>query len=326
MRGVSISSLPRSLIFTLGLAVVLLSLPVLADRAGLTLATEFCAVLAIAIMWNLLAGFAGIVFIGVPLFVGIGGYVLYLLANGLGVLPYPLIAAGGVAAAFAALLIAPLLFRLNGPQLAIGSWVMAEIARLAVLLSPSLGGGGGMNLSVMRLVDRAWRMTFNYYAAAAVLMLAVVICLVLMRSRFGLALRAVRDSAPAAEAMGVNVARVRYATLAVAAFITGCAGAAYYISGVQISPASAFSMNWTAMVIFIVIMGGLGSIEGPFIGAIVYFLLREYLSDMGSGYFILSGLLAIGITIYRPQGLWGIARSWLRFDLLPIQHRPNPNV
>jgi branched-chain amino acid transport system permease protein len=326
MRGVSISSLPRTLTFTLALAVVLLALPALADRAGLSLATEFCAVLAIAIMWNLLAGFAGIVFIGVPLFIGTGGYVFYLLANALGVPPYALIAVGGVAAALVALIVAPLLFRLNGPQLAIGSWVLAEIARLAVLLSPSLGGGGGMNLSVMRLVDRTWRMTFNFYAAAAVLMVSVIVCLVLMRSRFGLALRAVRDSEHAAQAMGVNVARVRYATLAIAAFTTGCAGAAYYISSVQISPASAFSMNWTAMVIFIVIMGGLGSIEGPIIGAIVYFVLREYLSGLGSGYFILSGLLAIGITIYRPQGLWGIARSWLRSDLLPVQHRPRPIV
>ncbi|WP_137130031.1 branched-chain amino acid ABC transporter permease [Rhizobium sp. FY34] len=127
----------------------------------------------------------------------------------------------------------------------------------------------------MRQVDRSWRITFNYSAAAAVLMVAVIVCLILMRSRFGLALRTVRDGEHAVEAVGVNVACVRYTTLAIATLITGCAGAAHYISSMYISPACAFSVNWTAMVIFIVIIGGLGTIEGPITGAFVYVLLRE---------------------------------------------------
>ncbi len=306
-----------------GVAIILLAiLPMFLSRAGIALATEICAVLAIAMMWNLLAGFAGIVFIGVPLFVGIGGYTLYVAANWLAIPAYPVVFLGGLVSAIVAIIISPLLFRLNGAQLAIGSWVMAEIARLAVLLTPSLGGGGGLNLEVVRMVKRAWRMPLNYYTCALTLAVALLLTAIVMRSKLGLALRSIRDSQFAAEAMGINVSRVKLIILAASAFVTGLAGAAYYITTLQVSAGSAFSMNWTAMVIFIVLLGGIGSIEGPIIGAAVYFLLRETLADLGTGYFIISGALAVIVTIFLPGGFSGLLRNRAGIVLMPINHRP----
>ena len=138
-----------------------------------------------------------------------------------------------------------------------------------------------------------------------------------------LGLRAMRDSEPAASAMGVDIASVRLVTLVIAAAITGAAGGAYYISSLQITPGSAFSLNWIAIIIFVVILGGIGSVEGPIIGAIVYFLLRETLSGLGPVYFVLAGLLAIGVTIFMPEGVWGLIRRLFKIDLLPVIQTPN---
>lgn len=301
-------------------AVVLCLLPLVLSKAGLVLATEFCVVLAIALAWNLLAGFSGIVLIGMPLFIGAGGYTLYLVANALGIPPYPAILAGAVVPAVIAYALSPLLFRLEGAQLAIGSWVMAEVARLLCLITPAVGAGGGLNLEVLRLVPRSLRLPLNFAFAAIVLFITLSAIVILLKSRFGLGLRAMRDSDAAAEAMGVNTSRVKLLTLITATALSGAAGACYYITSIQITPSSAFSQNWIAITIFIVILGGIGSVEGPIFGAIVYYLLRETLSDLGPGYFVISGLLAITVTIFLPEGVWGLIKRLIRIDLLPIAH------
>ena len=215
-------------------AVLLLAiLPMFLSRAGMALATEICAVLAIAMMWNMLAGFAGIVFIGVPLFVGIGGYTLYVVANWLAIPAYPVVLLGGFVSAIVAVIISPLLFRLNGPQLAIGSWVMAEIARLAVLLTPSLGGGGGMNLEVVRMVKRAWRMPLNYYTCAFALARGIDTdrhCHA--KQTWPCSPQHPRQQV-CGRGHGINVSRVKLIILAASAFVTGLAGASYYITTLQ---------------------------------------------------------------------------------------------
>jgi branched-chain amino acid transport system permease protein len=317
--------LPTRALYTLGVvALALVAIAASGSNAAILLGTEFCAVLAIALMWNLLAGFAGIVLIGIPVFIGVGGYALYLSANAAGWVPYPFVLAGALASVGLAYLLSPILFRLKDAQLAIGSWVLAEIARIVVLQSPALGAGGGLSLDVTRNVPRAMRLPLSYGVSAAVLMVTVVTIVVLMRSRFGLALRALRDSEVAAEAMGVDTARVRLQAFLIAAGFTGLAGATFYISNLQITPGSAFSLNWTAIVIFVVVLGGIGTIEGPILGAVVYFALRESLSGLGSMYFVIAGLLAIGVTIFVPGGLWGLLRRVTALDLLPITHAGQP--
>ncbi|MQB46012.1 branched-chain amino acid ABC transporter permease [Rhizobium sp. ICMP 5592] len=305
------------------IALALCLMPALLPKASLVLATEFCIVLAIALAWNLLAGFSGIVLIGMPLFIGVGGYTLYIVANLLAIPPYPVIAVGGAVSAILAFFLSPLLFRLQGAQLAIGSWVLAEVARLVCLVTPAVGAGGGLNLEVIKSVARGWRLTLNFAFAALVLLITLVLIVALLKSRFGLGLRAMRDSDAAAEAMGVRTARVKLYTLVLAAGLSGAAGACYYITSIQITPSSAFSQNWIAMTIFIVILGGIGSVEGPIFGAIVYFLLRETLSGLGPGYFVISGLLAIVVTIFLPEGVWGLVRRIIGIDLLPIAHQPS---
>lgn len=315
-------SINRSFIVLAIIAVLLILVPVFGSRQTVNLVAEISAVLAIALMWNLLAGFGGIVFMGFQVFVGIGGYAVFMAANAFQVLPFPFILLSAALCALTAFAITPILSRLQGAQFAIASWVISEVVRLVVFHTAVLGGGGGISLTAMRSVPREVRMYGTYGTAALVLIIALVVCVLLMRSRTGLALRAIRDNATAAEAMGIDLRRTQRLVMMIAAAIAGAAGGAYYMLALQIGPSTAFSMNWMAITLFVVILGGIGTLEGPIVGVLVYFLLRETLSDLGSVYFILLGLMAILVTLLFPKGAWGGLRKLIGLDLLPTQRNP----
>jgi branched-chain amino acid transport system permease protein len=142
-----------------------------------------------------------------------------------------------------------------------------------------------------------------------------------LRSRNGLALLAIRDSEVASESQGVNVRATKLGVYLVAAFGAGLAGALYFLGNLRISPDAAFTVNWTAFSIFIVMIGGIGTIEGPIIGVVLFYLLNKFLSDYGTWYLVGLGLLAIVVTIRFPRGLWGYIAG--RYDLrfFPVQRR-----
>lgn len=315
------SPLARSLVAVGLLAAVLLAIPFAGSRYAILLTTEIAAVLAIALMWNLLAGFGGIVFMGFQVFIGIGGYTLFIAANGFGMPPFPFVLLSAIVCAGFALLITPILFRLSGAQLAIGSWVISEVVRLIVYHTGPLGGGGGIALTAVRGIDRSVRLFATYGTAVVILLIALLTCVGLMRSRFGLALRAMKDSPLAAEAMGVTIRKTQTYVLLIAAAIGGAAGACYYMIALQVSPTAGFSMNWMAIILFAVILGGIGTLEGPIVGVAIYFLLRETMGNIGSLYFIILGVLAIGVTLFVPGGAWGLLKSLIKIDLLPIRRQ-----
>jgi branched-chain amino acid transport system permease protein len=132
---------------------------------------------------------------------------------------------------------------------------------------------------------------------------------------------AIRDSEPASESMGVDVFRAKLLVYLVAAFGTGTTGALIYLNLLRISPDAAFSINWTAYTIFIVVIGGLGTIEGPLVGTVIYFVLRDTLSDYGSWYLIVFGALAIVMMLAMRQGIWGFVRQRFGIELFPVQRR-----
>ncbi|MBX4871030.1 branched-chain amino acid ABC transporter permease [Rhizobium bangladeshense] len=317
----SVSPFARSLLALAVIAAILLVIPLTASRQVVVLVTEIAAVLSIALMWNLLAGFGGIVFMGFQVFIGIGGYTLFVAANKLGLPPFPLVLLSALVCAIFALAITPILFRLGGAQLAIGSWVVSEVVRLVVYHTNALGAGGGISLTAMRGVDRSIRMLATYSTSAIILVIALLLCVILMRGRFGLALRAMKDSPIAAEALGVPIRRTQTHILLMTAAISGAAGACYYMITLQVSPTAAFSVNWMALILFSVILGGIGTLEGPIVGVIIYFLLRETMGNVGSVYFIVLGILAIGVTLFAPAGAWGLLRNLFKIDLLPIRRK-----
>jgi len=315
-------------VFVVLAVVAIVTLPFWGDRASLRIGIEIAYYLALAQLWNLLAGYTGMVSIGQQAYVGLGGYA-FLVLTVYGVVP-PLLAImlAGLVAGALAIPTAALVFRLRGHYFAIGTWVIAEVWRLTAALTPAVGAGSGTSLPpfVMQTIasDRALRDTIVYWVAIGLCLFVIALVYGLLRSRHGLALTAIRDSERASESLGVNNFRTRFTIYIITAFATGMIGALIFLRKIRITPDSAFSVqDWTAFVIFIVVIGGIGTIEGPIIGVIVYFLLREFLADYGAIYLILMGAIAVVIMLKAPGGLWGWAAHRLDIQLFPVGRRLN---
>jgi len=310
------------------LLVVLFAAPWWGSTATLRLIGEFMIYLALASLWNLLAGYTGLVSVGQQAYVGLGGYVLFSMALFLGWNPLLAIPAAGLAAALISLPVAKLVFRLQGAYFAIGTWVVAEVFRLVFAQMTTLGGGSGSSLpvAVMKAMagSKASREAMIYWAALILGAGSLAVVYLLLRSRIGLALTAIRDNELASSSLGVKIDQVKLAVYVAVAAATAMVGSLIFLQKLRISPDAAFSVNdWTAFVIFIVVIGGIGTIEGPIIGTLVYFLLREFLADLGSIYLLILGALAIIIMLAAPRGIWGYVHQRYGILLFPIGYRVN---
>lgn len=306
--------------------IVLGTAPLWAGRADLRFLSEFFLYLGLAYLWNLLAGYAGLVSVGQQAYVGFGGYLLFALAINTGMTPLALLPVIGVAGMIMAIPVAALIFRLHGAYFAIGTWVVAEVFRLSFAQMSSLGGGSGTSLpvSVVKSIasSRSGRESLSYWAALVVLVLIVCLVFLFLRSRTGLAMTAIRDNELAAESLGINIWRTKFMVYIFTAGLTAMLGALIFTQKLRISPDAAFSVNdWSAFVIFIVVIGGIGTLEGPIIGTLLYFLLRETLADLGTIYLMILGATAILIMLFAPKGIWGFVNNRFGIELFPMTRR-----
>ena len=307
--------------FGVVLVVVFASLPAWGSSGTMRLLVEFLTVLAMAQMWNLLAGFAGLVSIGQQAFVGIGAYGLYVFMDLARLPPIPAIMATALLATVAALGTSLFAFRLRGGYFAIGTWVIAEVFRLVVSQIGQLGTGTGVTVQSLVGMVPADRLALTYWLAVAVGFGSIVVAAIAIRSRLGLALRAVRDSEVSAASLGVGVVSTKRIVYVIASVGCAIAGAVYYLQLLRIQPTAAFGVNWTVIMIFVVVIGGLGRIEGPILGAIVFFVLQETLADYGSAYLVTLGIVAIAVVLLAPQGLWGLLETRRPAALFAVQRR-----
>ncbi len=315
-----------ALAFVGALAAGLLSAPLWASNDSMRLMIDIFLTTGLACLWNFLAGYGGLVSVGQQAYVGLGGYGLFLLAAKFGVPPLLCVPLVGLLGAAISVPVAGLLFRLRGAYFAISSWVVAEVLRLIAIRWTYLGGGSGMSLpaQVAQSIGKAPHDRFvSVYLAALALLLAILVAIaVMLRSRSGLALTAIRDNELAARSVGVDVGRTKLFVYVVTAFGTSMLGALIFLQRLRISPDAGFSVNdWTALVIFMVVIGGVGSFEGPIVGTLVYFALRETLSQLGPIYLIVLGAVAILMMLVEPRGLWGLAQARLGWRLVPLQLR-----
>jgi branched-chain amino acid transport system permease protein len=306
--------------------IVLALAPLWGDRQTLRLLAEIFSFVALASLWNLLAGYAGLVSIGQQAFVGFGGYLLFALVTLGGVHPIIAIAIAGPIGALIAIPVAALIFRLRGAYFAIGTWVVAEVFRLLASQISVLGGGSGISLPasvVIAMAPTRQAREFEIYWLALALTIVVLASIVaLLRSRHGLALTAIRDNELAAQSSGIGVTRVKFIVYVLVAFGASMIGALIFLQKLRISPDTAFSVNdWTAFVIFITVIGGIGRIEGPIIGTIIFFALRQTLADLGSAYLLMMGAVAIVMMLWAPKGLWGLIAERYGWQALPLQRR-----
>jgi branched-chain amino acid transport system permease protein len=308
--------------------VLLITLPYWSDSGTTRLVAEMAYYLALAQFWNLLAGYAGLVSVGQQAFVGLGGYALFVLCSAFGLHPYVGILAAGVFAAFMSLPIAFFVFRLRGAHFAVGTWVVAEACQLTIAQFSSLGAGSGYSLTpaIVRMIapDRAGRDMMFYWGSLAIAIVAMALVYGLLRSRVGLALTAIRDSEPASRSVGIDAFRTKLMTFVVVAFFTGLTGGLIFLQKLRISPQAGFSLqDWTVVVIFMVVIGGIGTMEGPIIGMLIYFVLRELLADYGTWYLIVLGFAAVIFMLYARDGIWGWVGTRFHLYLFPVQRRFN---
>lgn len=301
--------------------VVLFSMPYWGQSSLMHWTVEVICFLVLAQMWNLMAGYGGLVSVGQQAFVGVGGYSLFLLAQHGGINPFLTVPLAGIAAALVSIPMAKIMFRLRGGYFAIGTWVLSEVLRISISNIPFLGAGSGQSLTVMGKIPTQMREHVTYWMACVLLTGTFALLYFLLRSRFGLGLTAVRDSEAAAESQGVPVGKLKLQVFVLSALGTGLAGALYYLSILRISPSAGFDLSWVVAATFIVVIGGIGTLEGPVVGAIVFFMLRWLLADYGVWYWLVMGVVAITVMVVFPKGLWGFAQARWGWHLFPLQRK-----
>ena len=316
----------------------LYAMPAIAPRAVVQDLFGILTLLVLAMNWNMLAGFAGLVSVGQQAFVGIGAYAMFAAIILMGLDPLLGVLIGGVAAVVFAIPMAFFAFRLNGAYFAIGTWVVADIARLAISQWKALGGGTGTSLpkgtardmpgveqikEALDVSSAAAADALTYWLMLTLAFAMLVASYAFLRSRMGLGLQAIRDNENAARSVGVDPVRLKAAVFLLTAFGTGLCGALAFIQITRVTPDAAFSViDWTAFVIFITVIGGIGTLPGPIVGVVVFYALQRLLADYGTVYLIVLGLIGIAVMIFARRGLWGLFTDRTGIDLLPLRHRP----
>jgi len=298
-----------------GIALVVLglvSLPYWSSRYWVLVALLFSLNLALSQMWNLLAGYSGLISLGQQAFIGLGGYSLGVFSIYYGFPIWLSILFGGMISVLFALLMSAPIFRMRGVYFAIGTWTVAEVLR--ILFSNWKFVGYGMGL----FIRPAYKLSFNtiYFTALGVGIASVALVYFILRSKLGLGLMAIRDEETASETLGVDIFRVKLNCFLISAGVTGIVSGVLYLHNIFIQPYSAFGIDWTVRLVFITIIGGIGTIEGPIIGSFLYVFLHQWLSEYPSVSLLILGVIAIAVILVMPKGIMGTIQEKLGFEIL----------
>ena len=314
---------PVSLLFTGGLSGLVVALafgPVLLGENTQNNLIQLYFLVIMAMMWNALAGYGGLVSVGQQGFIGIGAYAAVFLSVQHGLNPYLSMLLATLIGGAIAIPVAAVVLWLRSGAFAIATWVVAEVFAILVSLDPNPAIGGGTGTSALLPFNLRYtpeqRLHYTYWAALGAVAVLLILLFVLLRSRLGGSLQAIRDDEEAAASVGVRVVVAG----------AGCAAAgtiilAWQLSVLPLGPNSVFGINWTARMIFMVLVGGLGTFEGPIIGAVVLYLLQTYVSVSGVWYFVMLGGVAIGFALLLPRGIWGTVQERFNVQLLPVGYR-----
>ncbi len=294
--------------------------PLVFDNNAIDKLTTLFIYVILAVTWNALAGYGGLVSVGQQAFFGLGAYAAVRLADmGINVYLSLLLAAAAVAAV--SLPISAFMLRLRGGEFAIGMWVVAELCHLLVNLDSLVQGETGTSLIALNAYDAATRHAFNYWMALAAMTTILVVLFLLLRSRVGSAIQAIRDNEEAAASIGVRVMATKRIIFVFAAFGAALAGALWLSTAITFQPKTYFGVQWTAYMIFMVLVGGLGTFEGAILGALIFFLIEAWFGGSGVWYLVGLGATALVFSLFVPRGIWGWLERRFGLGLLPLGYR-----
>jgi branched-chain amino acid transport system permease protein len=305
---------------TLVVAALLATVPLLLDPDWVQKLTNLLILVLLAAMWNALAGYGGLLSIGQQAFIGIGAYGTVFFA-GLGVSPYLAMILAMLGAGTVSVPISFFALRLRAAQFAIGMWVIAEVISILVRLDQNLGAGTGISLIQLNQYAPNFRQAYTFWLALAFTIIFLAAVFFLLRSPLGASLQAIRDDEDAARSLGVRVAARKRLLFVLAGFGCGAAGVLVVANTLFIEPGSVFSVQWSAYMIFMVLVGGLGTFEGPIVGAILLFAIQTTFTQGGPWYLVGLGATAALVALILPRGLWGTIEERLGLRLLPVGYR-----
>jgi branched-chain amino acid transport system permease protein len=271
--------------------------------------------------WNLLGGYAGQISFGHAAFFGTGAYTSTILLLKLGISPWPGMFAGALLAVLHSIPVGWLTLRLRGPYFALATLAASEVLRIIVFNWDRLtGGGDGLNI----LVNLGGPLQF-YYVALALACGSVIGVWAITRSRWGLFLNAIREDEDAAESLGVAATRMKLMALVVSAFFVALGGSFFASYHLYINPDLVFESSISIQMIIVSIVGGLGTIEGPVLGALIMIPLSEYFRGLSPvANLLIYGIFIVLFMTLMPEGL--IRGSRRIFQRLMITRKEDLNA
>ena len=297
--------------------VILFLMPFWGSSYTLSVGVLIFLYMSLGQMWNLLSGYTGLTSLGQQSFIGIGGYAIaiatqvYKLPIGVG-----FVFAVVVGVAFALVISAPV-FKMSGVYFTIGTLIIAEALYVFFVNWGFVNYGIGYPISAAYGIS----MTVLYWLSLIAGLGSIVLVIIILRSKLGLALMAIRDNTSAAEVRGVKIFRTKLLIFLIAAFWFSITGCLLFLNQAYIVPSSAFTIDWTIAMVFMVIIGGAGTIEGPIVGAVVYIILRQYLYEFPGISNIILGVIAIVLIIIAPKGIMGYINNKFNLDIFSIHRR-----
>jgi branched-chain amino acid transport system permease protein len=275
---------------------------------AVVLAFSLFTSITLAQAWNLIGGYGGQFSLAHGMFVGVGAYTAGTVLIHTSAPLALAIGLSGLCAGAIAALAGLLLFRLRGHYLVMGSLGMALAAQAWMINWSYTGGTSGLTLPDRAILD----FTAQYYLAAGLLIVAILCIGLLVHSRFGLRLMAIRDHEDAAAELGVGGMAVKLGAFVLSACIVGLTGALIACQQISIEPVSAFGLSWTISMIIMTVVGGSSTLMGPIIGAVVLFAMQQQFQDYESWSTLITGVALVLIVVVAPGGLWGALRAAAR--------------
>jgi branched-chain amino acid transport system permease protein len=312
----------RRAAIAVGALVLLLAAPKFLERGTLNDLWNVAFAVVLASAWNLLGGFAGQISIGYSAFIGIGAYTTALLAHK-GIDPYLTLPLGALLAAAFSFLVGLPTFRLRGPYFTIATIGVSEAVRVFAAGVSFTGGSSGL-----RMPPESFDFTRNYASMIVLAVAVVALSAWIQTSPLGRALAAIRQDIDAAEALGVHSARYKLLIHALSAAIVAVAGGLFAINFQYISPGSVFDFRLSLSIVLMPIVGGLGTVGGPVLGALIFGYLQIKLLSSPSlrdSYLFLYGAMLIAVMLFEPKGLLGLARRLRRAATRSVS-RPVPDA
>ena len=306
-----------------GVAIIILLLavaPQFLSAGAVDRMTALFIYVILAAMWNALAGFGGLVSVGQQVFFGLGAYFAIRLANA-GLNPFVSLFVSAVIVGAVSWPISLFMLRLRNGEFAIGMWVIAALTHLLVNLDRLIQGETGTSLISLNVYDASTRRVAIYWLALASTTALLAVLFGLLRGSTGAAIRAIRDNEDAAASVGVRVTGTKRLLFVLAAFGIGVAGALWLATSITFQPKTYFSVQWTAYMIFMVLVGGIGTFEGAILGALLFFIIETWFGGTGVWYLIGLGATALVFSLLLPRGLWGTLEERFGWRLLSVGYR-----